>query len=114
MCLFQQQVVEPPEDIPDVVNDFDFEEDEIAIEKREEYLNKIERRVQDYEIKVLNEPREGKKLLVLDIDYTLFDHRSVAETGTELMRPFLHEFLASAYEDYDIVIWCKLLSFFSK
>ncbi len=39
----------------------------------------------------------GKKLLVLDIDYTLFDHRSEAQTGTELMRPFLHEFLAQAY-----------------
>lgn len=48
-------------------------------------------------MKVLNEPRPGKKLLVLDIDYTLFDHRSAAETGNELMRPFLHEFLTSAY-----------------
>jgi len=46
---------------------------------------------------MINEPRSGKKLLVLDIDYTLFDHRSAAETGNELMRPFLHEFLTSAY-----------------
>lgn len=56
-------------------------------------------------MEVLNPPREGKKLLVLDVDYTLFDHRSCAETGVELMRPYLHEFLTSAYEDYDIVIW---------
>lgn len=39
---------------------------------REEYLAKIERRIKEYKICVLNEPREGKKLLVLDIDYTLF------------------------------------------
>ena len=29
-------------------------------------------RVKDLKIDMLNEPREGKKLLVLDIDYTLF------------------------------------------
>jgi ubiquitin-like domain-containing CTD phosphatase 1 len=42
---------------------------------------------------------------VLDVDYTLFDHRSPAENARELGRPFLHEFLAAAYEHYDIVIW---------
>lgn len=99
------KVKEPPPDLPEVINDFDIEEEEIAIENREEYLAKIEKRVKEYKIEVMNEPRPGKKLLVLDIDYTLFDHRSVAEQFNELIRPFLHEFLQSAYEHYDIVIW---------
>lgn len=97
------EVSRAPEDMPEVVNDLEIEE--VAIENQEIYLSKIEKRIREYEIKMLSEPRPGKKLLVLDIDYTLFDHNSPAETGAELMRPYLHEFLTSAYEYYDIVIW---------
>ncbi|KAG5248478.1 ubiquitin domain-containing CTD phosphatase [Salix suchowensis] len=56
-------------------------------------------------IELKNPCRPGKKLLVLDIDYTLFDHRSTAETPLELMRPYLHEFLTAVYAEYDIMIW---------
>ncbi|XP_066586728.1 ubiquitin-like domain-containing CTD phosphatase 1 [Prorops nasuta] len=99
------QVSQAPEDMPDVVNDLEIEEEEIKIEKSEVYLRKIQKRIDQYVINELNPLREGKKLLVLDIDYTLFDHRSTAESGIELMRPYLHEFLSSAYKNYDIVIW---------
>ena len=53
----------------------DIEEEEVALQDKEIYLEKIVKRVRDYEVKVLNPSRENKKLLVLDIDYTLFDHR---------------------------------------
>merc|ERR1712080_420216 len=94
-----------PEDLPDVVDDFDFTEEEVEAQYRDVYLKKIERRIDEYQLKFINPPREGKKLLVLDIDYTLFDHRSVAEQAGELMRPYLHEFLEEAYKYYDLIIW---------
>lgn len=47
----------------------------------------------------------GKKCLVLDIDYTLFDLNSSAEHPDELARPYLHDFLTACYEYYDIIIW---------
>lgn len=108
MGSLEEDIVEvntAPADLPEVVNDLDIEDEEVAIENQEVYLAKINKRIKDYNIRMLNEPRPGKNLLVLDIDYTLFDHKSTAQTGLELMRPFLHEFLTSAYDDYDIVIW---------
>ena len=102
------EVIAPPEEVlnTQVIDDFDIGEDEeVKIENREEHLAKIQKRVDTYEIKELNPPREGKKLLVLDVDYTLFDHRSYGDNGFQLMRPYLHEFLTAAYSHYDIVIW---------
>jgi len=102
-----EDVLTVPTDIGEVVNDLDdiSEEVEIKLQNMQEHLAKIDRRVKEYEVKHFNDPRPGKKLLVLDIDYTLFDHRSNAERAVELMRPYLHDFLALAYEFYDIVIW---------
>jgi ubiquitin-like domain-containing CTD phosphatase 1 len=51
-----------------------------------EVQEKLERRIQRVEVKVLMEPRPGKKLLVIDIDYTIFDLGSSAEQPMELAR----------------------------
>nr|XP_039262618.1 ubiquitin-like domain-containing CTD phosphatase 1 [Styela clava] len=100
-----EDVLVPP-DVGEIIDDFDIDDEvEIKLHNRSEHLAKIERRVREYELKKLNDPRPGKKLLVLDVDYTLFDHRSNAERAEELMRPYLHEFLSVAYVNYDIVIW---------
>uniref|UniRef100_M8BD99 protein-serine/threonine phosphatase n=1 Tax=Aegilops tauschii TaxID=37682 RepID=M8BD99_AEGTA len=97
--------VDRPDD-PEVLDDYEIFKDEVtAIKDNVLYKQKVKRRASQYKIKLLNPCREGKRLLVLDIDYTLFDHRSPAENPLELMRPFLHEFLAAAYAEYDIMIW---------
>ena len=94
-----------PENVAEVVDDFDINAEEVSLQNREENVSKIERRVRELKVEIRNAPRAGKKLLVLDIDYTIFDHVSHAERGAELMRPHLHEFLKGAYEDFDIAIW---------
>eukprot|EP00899_Mesostigma_viride_P027737 jgi/Mesvir1/8148/Mv12461-RA.1 len=100
--------VEPDlSELPEIKDDFEEDvREEVAVPHREENLAKLKRRAQSFKwSRILSEPRPGKKLLVLDIDYTLFDHRSPAERPVELMRPYLHEFLTAAYAHYDIVIW---------
>ncbi|XP_003494328.1 ubiquitin-like domain-containing CTD phosphatase 1 [Bombus vosnesenskii] len=99
------KVCHAPKDLPDVINDFKTEEEEIEIENVKLCLFQIQCRIGLYRFVELNPFREGKKLLVLDIDYTIFDPKSTAESGVELMRPFLHQFLTLAYLNYDIVIW---------
>lgn len=66
---------------------------------------RLRKRISSVDVKILNAPREGKKCLVLDIDYTLFDLGSSAERPEELGRPYLHHILKSAYAHYDLVIW---------
>ncbi|KAK9830125.1 hypothetical protein WJX72_009902 [[Myrmecia] bisecta] len=93
---------------PHVQDDFDVKEgelQEIDAAEQEENLEKLRRRVASVTVKVLNAPRPGKKCLVLDIDYTIFDLNSTAERPHELARPYLHQFMTAAYEHYDLVIW---------
>ncbi|KAL3515681.1 hypothetical protein ACH5RR_022583 [Cinchona calisaya] len=93
-------------DSPEIMDDFELGQDEVVdIKDKEVNKQKLRRRIAQCKIELRNPCREGKKLLVLDIDYTLFDHRSSAENPVELMRPYLHEFLSAVYAEYDIIIW---------
>ena len=84
-------------------------------------------------IKFMNNPRPGKKLLILDLDHTLmhFDSKdenvnssaafpylfralhspSTSGPGSEacnaMKRPYLEYFLSSVYPHYDIVVWSQ-------
>ncbi|ORX71665.1 HAD-superfamily subfamily IIID h [Linderina pennispora] len=59
------------------------------------------------EVRVMNAPRAGRRLVVLDLDYTLFDCKNVSGDIADMARPGLHEFLAAIYPFYDIVIWSQ-------
>ncbi|VDD83026.1 unnamed protein product [Mesocestoides corti] len=90
---------------PDVIDDYDFTEEDVEVLRRPENLEKLERRCKTYKFIKIAEFRPGKRLLVLDIDFTIFDHQTPAESARHLMRPYLFEFLTRAYDHYDIAIW---------
>jgi len=103
----EEIVVEPPKIDVEIIDDFKEGIDffEVDLEKNPIYLEKVKRRIFETEPKMLNDPREGKPLLVLDIDYTIYDCGTTVEVPEEQMRPNLHEFLAESYKHYDIAIW---------
>ncbi|XP_057419669.1 ubiquitin-like domain-containing CTD phosphatase [Lotus japonicus] len=102
----EEDLIVDPVEAPEIIDDLELPQEEaIDIKDMEVNKHKLTRRINQFKVELLNPCREGKKLLVLDIDYTLFDHRSTAENPLQLMRPYLHEFLASVYSEYDIMIW---------
>ncbi|MED6219053.1 hypothetical protein PIB30_032307 [Stylosanthes scabra] len=102
----EEDILVDPVEAPEIVDDFELgQEDVVDVKDMEVNKQKLRRRISHFKIELQNPCRKGKKLLVLDIDYTLFDHRSPAENPRQLMRPYLHEFLTSVYAEYDIMIW---------
>jgi ubiquitin-like domain-containing CTD phosphatase 1 len=68
----------------------------------------LKARMDSAPLHIMNAPRPGRNLLVLDLDYTLFDCKSKHATHfTQLIRPGTHEFLAAVYTHYDLVIWSQ-------
>ncbi|KAI0636660.1 HAD subfamily IIID h [Trametes polyzona] len=101
--------------LPDVVNDLDvdFSADPAAAA---EYINdqrnrrRVEQHTKRLKPNIINPLREGKRLLVLDIDYTILDTKPLTSGALpphECARPGLHEFLEAVYPHYDICIWSQ-------
>jgi ubiquitin-like domain-containing CTD phosphatase 1 len=103
------QVVVQPEVIVDVVDDLDWDswpcEEEISDMK--ERKAKLENSIAIANINLMNELDPNKKLIVLDLDQTLFDFSSRSQTPSpaHTIRPGLTEFLTACWKYYNIVIW---------
>jgi ubiquitin-like domain-containing CTD phosphatase 1 len=115
--------VDPSErdDLPEVIDDFDLDfnagsDEWLAHVANGENLAKF---TENTECHIINPPREGKPLLVLDLDHTLLCFSSKAllqraesfDDGQDhvarMQRPYMHEFLTSAYRHYDLVVWSQ-------
>ncbi|KAB5596234.1 Cysteine desulfurase NFS1 [Ceratobasidium theobromae] len=101
--------------LPDVVNDFDLQIDAASAEAKsmaqdKRNIRKILEAAKNLNINIMYPLRPGKKLLVLDLDYTLLDTKPLTSgmlPAEECARPGLHEFLELAYMHYDICIWSQ-------
>lgn len=82
-------------------------EDMVQYDLQRENKAKLQSMCQKIKIELLHQLDHGKKLLVLDLDRTLFDHKSQATHIGQLMRPGLHEFLVAMSEHYNIAIWSQ-------
>lgn len=95
-----------------VIDDFDYD----YVPSEEESKHNVEARaklkkiIESTEIQLIHEPRPTKKLLVLDLDYTILDCKKISEEGVNLAdytRPYLQEFLSACFQQYDIAVWSQ-------
>jgi len=98
-----------PSQLSTVVDDFEFdywpsEEEVVDMKNRQQLLQKA---IVETPINLMNPLDPKKKLLVLDLDNTLFDFGGRKRTYSlaETMRPGLIEFLSVIFQYYNIVIW---------
>ncbi|KAG0256790.1 hypothetical protein DFQ27_005495 [Actinomortierella ambigua] len=106
----EANVFKKPEVMPEVYNDLeeDYVPDDETFANHSLNQKNLKKTIEKCEINVMNPLRPGKKLLVLDLDYTLIDCKVLGVHPTfEVIRPGLHEFMTICYEYYDIVIWSQ-------
>lgn len=102
--------VDPSErdDLPEIVDDFDLDLDPNDV------LNtaNLHRFTASTQVHLITPPREGKPLLVLDLDHTLLDFSSKSLRNgllspQSMKRPCMDDFLVKCYQYYDLVVWSQ-------
>ncbi|KAI9467830.1 HAD-like domain-containing protein [Coemansia mojavensis] len=71
------------------------------------YRKRLDKVISRVELQVINPPRPGRKLLVLDLDYTLLDCNPGSGDMVNMARPGLDQFLTAAYRHYDLIVWSQ-------
>uniref|UniRef100_A0A6B2LB23 protein-serine/threonine phosphatase n=1 Tax=Arcella intermedia TaxID=1963864 RepID=A0A6B2LB23_9EUKA len=96
-------------EVVDVFDDFelDYWPDEGEIQDKLQREESLRNAIATTQINLISPIQPTKKLLVLDLDQTLFDFsgRRQTQTLSETMRPGLVEFLTNVYKFYNIAIW---------
>jgi len=73
-------------------------------------VQKITVALETTDLRWINNADPSKKLLVLDLDYTLFDCQGTRDARlpiSEYKRPFFDSFLKEAFESYNLCIWSQ-------
>lgn len=108
--LFQDKDIKNDDIIDDLDYDYvpDAEGDASYVSAlSEEYKHKLDKYSDLLNITLIHPIRKDKKLLVLDLDYTLFDMKGKSEDYLTLKRPYTDEFLTAMYKHYEIVVWSQ-------
>jgi ubiquitin-like domain-containing CTD phosphatase 1 len=117
----EEEMLQEPDDQPDVIDDFDLDfnagsEMWLRHVANEDNLKKFTEKTP---VHVMNPPRPGKPLLVLDLDHTLLDfssrqlqrdtsnHVPGQGVAARMKRPYMDDFLAACYQHYDLVVWSQ-------
>ncbi|KAJ3364090.1 hypothetical protein HDU91_002741 [Kappamyces sp. JEL0680] len=106
----EEHIIKEPSDMDfDVVNDLDIEysRGEFAPWKQVENLATLQKVIQETHINVINDLSPRKKLIVFDLDYTLFDCKSQVSHISILARPGMHEMLSVLSTHYEFCIWSQ-------
>jgi len=105
-------VINAAADPSNVIDDFDYDyvPDEQEAKHNVEARKKLKEVIEKTQIQPIHPPRPAKKLLVLDLDYTILDCKNISDDGINLSdytRPHLQEFLTICFQEYDIAVWSQ-------